>query len=141
MEIGEADMETMSGHEMLFVGAPTWNTGADTERTGTSWDEFLYEKLPNVDLTGKPVAVFGMGDSNSYSDSFCDAIEEMHDCFQKQGATMVGYTPEGDHEFEESKSVRDGKFLGLPVDNVNGLYELDERVKPWAKEAVSEARL
>lgn len=24
-----------------MVGAPTWNTGADTERSGTSWDGLL----------------------------------------------------------------------------------------------------
>ena len=26
-------------HDALVVGTPTWNTGADTERSGTGWDE------------------------------------------------------------------------------------------------------
>lgn len=36
--------------------------GADTERSGTSWDEFLYNDLPSLDLKGKKVAIFGLGD-------------------------------------------------------------------------------
>ena len=25
----------------MAAGAPTWNTGADTERSGTAWDNLL----------------------------------------------------------------------------------------------------
>ena len=47
--------------DSILVGCPTWNTGADTERSGTPWDEFYYEddKLPKISLAGKNVAVFG----------------------------------------------------------------------------------
>lgn len=140
-EIAEADASKMAAYDMLIVGSPTWNTGADTERSGTSWDDFLYEDLPNMDLSGKPVAVFGLGDVNGYSDYFCDAMEEVHDCFAKQGAKMIGYTDTDAYDFEESKSVRDGKFLGLAFDNVNGQYEIEECIEPWCKAVMSEAGL
>ena len=31
-----------------------------------------------LDLNGKPVAVFGLGDSVSYGEYFCDAMEEVY---------------------------------------------------------------
>ena len=31
-----------------------------------------------LNLKGKPVAVYGLGDSVSYGDYFCDAMEEVH---------------------------------------------------------------
>ena len=33
-----------------------------------------------LDLNGKPVAVFGLGDQISYADYFCDAMEEVYRC-------------------------------------------------------------
>merc|ERR1719364_570015 len=47
VDIGDVDLDTLKECDSLIVGAPTWNTGADEERSGTAWDEFLYG-----DLTG-----------------------------------------------------------------------------------------
>ena len=61
-DIGDAKEAEIKGFDCLIVGAPTWHTGADEQRSGTSWDEFLYDTLPNIDLDGQKVAVFGVGD-------------------------------------------------------------------------------
>jgi len=37
------------------VGCPTWNTGADEMRSGTTWDDYL-ETIKGYDLKGKTVA-------------------------------------------------------------------------------------
>jgi flavodoxin len=76
--IGDARADQMKEHEALIVGAPTWHTGADTERSGTEWDKWLYKTLPNTDLAGKKVAIFGCGDQQSYSDYYCDAAGEVY---------------------------------------------------------------
>ena len=50
--VDECDsVEDLLGHDCLLVGCPTWNTGADTERSGTDWDEWYYEDdgLPGID--------------------------------------------------------------------------------------------
>merc|ERR1712193_11189 len=70
-DIGSAEDEAILAHDAIVVGAPTWHTGADEQRSGTSWDEWLYDNHPNLDFTGKKVAIFGVGDSGSYSDNFC----------------------------------------------------------------------
>merc|ERR1719191_305223 len=87
----------LAGFDGLIVGAPTWHTGADEQRSGTTWDDYL-EEIRGLDLCGKPVAVFGTGDSSSYGDNFCDAIEELHSAFEAAGAKMVGYVPSSGYE-------------------------------------------
>merc|ERR1712224_195972 len=73
-DIGEVETEDLASYDGLIVGCPTWNTGADEIRSGTAWDDIL-EDIKGMDLAGKPVAIFGCGDSASYGDNFCDGIE------------------------------------------------------------------
>merc|ERR1711935_1214360 len=89
-DIGDVDDSAVAGHDGLIVGAPTWHTGADDQRSGTAWDDWLYDNLPNIDLDGKKVAIFGVGDQASYSENFCDAAGELYDCFTGKGAKVFG---------------------------------------------------
>merc|ERR1719214_230360 len=58
-DIADCTPDELMGFDGLICGAPTWHTGADTERSGTSWEEFLYGDLTSMALEGKPVAIFG----------------------------------------------------------------------------------
>jgi len=136
-EIGEADAKDLEGFDGLIVGAPTWHTGADEQRSGTSWDDYL-EDVAALDLCGKPVAVFGVGDSAGYGDNFCDAIEELHNTFQAAGAKMLGYVDSSDYQHTDSKSVVDGKFLGLPLDEDNENDLTEGRVSKWVEQLKAE---
>merc|ERR1711972_590948 len=129
-EIGDVEAADLTGFDGLIVGAPTWNTGADEQRSGTAWDDYL-EEIKAADFCGKPVAVFGTGDSMGYGDNFCDGIEELHNTFQAAGAKMLGYVSADGYQHSESKSVLDGKFLGLPCDQDNEFDMTEGRVKAW----------
>ena len=48
---------TFQEYDSLIVGTPTWNTGADTERSGTGWDELYYGEMQDLNIQGKNVAV------------------------------------------------------------------------------------
>ena len=37
------DLAELSTHDGIICGIPTWNTGADSERSGTAWDTILEE--------------------------------------------------------------------------------------------------
>jgi len=137
LEASDYDGEDFSELDGMIVGCPTWNTGADEERSGTTWDDYL-EAIRGYDLKGKTVAVFGCGDSQGYADNFCDGIEELHNTFQAAGAKLVGYTDASDYEYSESKSVKDGKFLGLPLDQDNEADQSEERVAAWVAQLKSE---
>lgn len=136
-DIGDIGAEDLSGYDGLIVGCPTWNTGADEYRSGTSWDDVI-DEIKDMSLDGKPVAVFGCGDSQGYGDNFCDGIEELHETFKAAGAKMIGYVDASGYQHTESKSVRDGKFLGLPLDEDNEDDQTDDRVSSWVAQLKSE---
>ena len=127
----------MTEYDSLIVGAPTWNTGADEGRSGTAWDEVL-EEIADLDLSGKKVAVFGCGDSSSYGDYFCDAIEEVYSTMKGAGTTMVGAVDPSGYDFAESKSIIDGKFCGLPLDEDNESDMTEDRVAAWCTQIAGE---
>jgi len=136
-DVGEIEVGDLADYEGLIVGCPTWNTGADEYRSGTAWDDIL-DDIKGLDLKGKPVAIFGCGDSGSYGENFCDGIEELHETFKASGAKMVGYVDASNYEHEESKSVRGDKFLGLPLDQDNEEDQTEDRVKAWITQIKSE---
>lgn len=136
---GPFDIETLEGsvadnfgkYPALIVGTPTWNTGADRERSGTGWDEIYYSTMQNLDLKGKKVGVFGLGDQESYAENYADATGELHDVFELLGCQMMGYTSQEGYEHEDSKAIRGDKFCGLLCDMVNQEELSEGRVKNW----------
>src|SRR3712207_8431127 len=42
----------------------------------------------STDLTGKVVAIFGCGDSESYSDTFCGGMAELYNAAKESGAKV-----------------------------------------------------
>jgi flavodoxin I len=131
VDIADLDGAAVAAFDGLIIGAPTWHTGADSERSGTAWDEFPYGDLTGLDLAGKKVAVFGVGDQSGYADNFCDAMDELASCFKAQGAEIIGAVSTDGYEHEESKSVVGDTFLGLPCDEDNQPEMSEDRVKAW----------
>lgn len=117
--------------DAFIFGAPTWHTGADTERSGTTFDSWLYEDLPQLEFGDKPVALFGVGDAGSYSSNFCDALGELYDCFTQAGVKVVGAIPCDGIDFDESKAIRNGKFVGAVFDEDNEPELTEARASYW----------
>lgn len=124
------DAEDLAKYDALIVGTPTHNTLADEYRSGTGWDDII-DDIRNLDLSGKIVACYGLGDGACYGDGFCDAMEELHRTFKDAGARMVGYVDTEDYEYEHSKSEIDGQFIGLPLDEMNEDDFTEDRLKAW----------
>ncbi len=132
-----SDLNEFKDLDGIICGTPTWNTGADFERSGTAWDGMLQE-IGEMNLAGKKVAIFGLGDSSTYTENFCDAMEELHSFFKKSGATLVGYTSKDDYTFDESKSIVNDLFCGLPLDEDSESDLTDDRLSKWALQLKSE---
>merc|ERR1719384_508241 len=135
-DVGDYGAEDLAEFDGIIVGCPTWNTGADEYRSGTAWDD-LIDEIKEVDLSGKPVAVFGCGDSEGYGDNFCDGIEELHETFKAAGAKMVGYVDASSYNHTESKSDQGGKFLGCPFDEDNQSDMSQDRATAWVDQIKS----
>lgn len=137
-DIGDASDDDITALDSIIVGAPTWHTDEETERSGTEWDTWLYETLPNLDLTGKNVAVFGMGDQASYAEYYCDAAGELFDLFEAKGCKMMGATSTDGYDHTSSKAERDGKFVGLLGDEDNQYDMSEDRAKAWVEQLKGE---
>lgn len=124
--------------DALVVGTPTWNTGADTERSGVGWDEVYYGEMQDLSLQGKKVAVFGVGDQISYAENYADASGELHDVFETLGCKMMGYTSQEGYEHEASKAIRGEQFCGLLCDEINQDDLSTERVENWVAQLKAE---
>lgn len=125
-----ADLQTCKA---LICCTPTWNTGAEDLRSGTAWDSHM-EAIETTPLQGKPVAIMGLGDSSSYGDYFCDAMEELYRAFERAGARLVGQVDISDYNYNSSKSVLNGRFCGLPIDEDSEPDLTDERLQRWAEQ-------
>lgn len=131
--IGEATPEKLLSYQYLVLGIPTWNVGELQD----DWDVF-FPNLPDMDFSGKKVALFGMGDQNGYGFNFLDAVGMLADEVLLQGADVVGLWPNEKYEFEESKANVEDHFLGLGLDQ-DGQEELTTpRIKAWAVQVVGE---
>lgn len=138
---GDSIVATFQKYDALVVGTPTWNTGADTERSGTGWDELYYGSMESLQLQGKKVAVFGLGDSVSYAENYADAAGELHDVFENLGCKMFGYVSQEGYLHEDSKSIRGDKFCGLLLDAINQEELTEERVEKWVEQLTEEGFL
>ena len=137
-QIADATAGDIDSADFIIVGAPTWNTGADVQRSGTTWDEWLYDNLPNQKVEGKKVAIFGCGDQQSYNDNYCDAAGELYDQFIKAGAKVYGLTSTEGYDHSASKAEVDGKFIGCMFDEDNQYDLSEDRAKAWVAQLKGE---
>ncbi|MFP4319302.1 MAG: flavodoxin FldA [Phormidium sp.] len=128
-DVAEADLDDFSEYDCLIIGCPTWNIG----ELQSDW-EGLYDELDALDFSGKKVAYFGVGDQIGYAENFQDAMGMLEDKISQLGGVTVGHWPTDGYEFEESKALRDGKFVGLALDEDNQPDLTEERVQAWTSQ-------
>ncbi len=122
----KASAEDVLAYDHLILGTPTVGIG----ELPADW-ETLMQKLDAADLSGRTVAVFGLGDQFCYADSYADAMGELADFFAERGARVVGSWPTDDYEHSSSLAVRDGRFVGLALDEDNQPDRTVTRLKAW----------
>jgi flavodoxin I len=136
-DIEEASADDVASAQALILGVSTWEDGQLQEH----WNDFFPE-LDRMDLSGKTVALFGLGDSYGYSGEFVNALGTLYRKVVERGATVVGAWPTDGYDFEESSAVVDGQFVGLVIDEDNEADLSDDRVARWAdtiRSALAEA--
>lgn len=128
-DIAEAELEEFQQYDCLIIGCPTWNVG----ELQSDWDG-LFDELDTVDFTTKKVAYFGTGDQIGYADNFQDAMGMLEEKISGLGGTTVGHWPVEGYEHEASKAVKNGKFVGLALDEDNQSELTEKRIKSWVKQ-------
>ncbi|RRD39296.1 flavodoxin [Leptotrichia sp. OH3620_COT-345] len=121
--------DKLGDYDVLILGTSTWGFGDLQDDWQTALDS-----LSSLDLNGKKVAYFGTGDQVTFADTFIDGIAIIHEEIQNSGVTLVGETDIDGYDFGESRAVKNSKFLGLAIDEVNQSDLTDERIEAWTTE-------
>ena len=93
--------------ELLVLGSSTWGVGDLQD----DWAAQLDAVKSN--FAGKKVAVFGLGDSQGFADSFCVAADTIADAAKDAGATLVGEI--------------------LKIDDTNEADQTDAKIAAWVE--------
>lgn len=136
INIGSNDLSTLADYERIILGTPTLEYGGLQE----DW-EYLYPDMDDIDLTGKKVAVFGLGDQQFYPDTFQDGLGILGEKAREQGAELVGFWPTEGYEFMASRAVENGHFIGLALDNDNQSEMTKDRIQTWVAQLIKEFEL
>ena len=126
--VADTDPSAVQGYDCLLLGSSTWGAGDLQD----DWYDFI-GKLKNENLSGKLVGLFGCGDSGSYPDTFCDAMGHLYDDLSGTGCRFIGACDTAGYSFDSSEAVRDGKFVGLALDETNEDDRTAERIAAWVE--------
>lgn len=129
IDVQNLSADVVNKYDALILGTSTWGAGEMQD----DWYDGV-KILKQAGLQGKTVAVFGCGDSESYSDTFCGGMAELYNAAKDAGATMIGEVATDGYNFDDSEAVVDGKFVGLALDEVNEDDKTDSRIEAWVEE-------
>ncbi len=128
VNVQEFSADVVAANDNLILGTSTWGSGEVQD----DWYDGL-KVLKDADLSGKTVALFGCGDSYSYSDTFCGGMAEIYNAAKEAGAKIVGMVDASDYSYDDSEAVIDDKFVGLALDNDNEGDKTEGRINAWVE--------
>ncbi|NQZ80688.1 MAG: flavodoxin FldB [Colwellia sp.] len=133
--IKDVALDKVAEYDLLILGISTWDYGEIQEDWESHWQD-----IADLDLNGKIVALYGMGDQIGYTEWFQDALGMLHEQVVAQGAYMIGYWPNIGYEFIASKGLTadNSQFVGLSLDEDNQYQLSDERIKKWCNQIENE---
>lgn len=127
-DISNTKLDQLTGYDFLILGASTTGYGELQD----DWDSVL-SQLSDFDFSGKKVALYGLGDSSSYSDTFANAMGVLYQAI-KDKAEIVGAVSTDGYTFDDSESVVDGQFVGLAIDEDNEYDQTNPRIEAWVND-------
>lgn len=125
-DIAEIEPSKIKEYENIIFGVSTWGVGEFQE----DWEEFS-KKIGKEHLYNKVIALYGLGDQDTYSDSFCDGLGVLHEKIKDYGCTIVGTWPLEGYDFDSSGAVVNNQFVGLVIDEDTQPELTQARVNKW----------
>jgi flavodoxin I len=126
VNVQDLTADIITNHQNLILGTSTWGAGELQD----DWYDGL-KTLQSSDLKGKTIAIFGCGDCATYSDTFVGGMGELYNGIKDSGAHFIGSVATDGYTFDDSEAVINGKFIGLPLDDINEDDKTDIRIETW----------
>lgn len=136
-DIKETSLAKSPAFDVILYGISTWDFGELQEDWESTWDD-----IAALDLSGKIVGLFGLGDQLGYADWFQDALGMLHDEIVVLGCDIIGYWPNEGYEFVASKGLTQDKeyFVGLSLDDENQYDLTDTRIALWCEQLLAQIK-
>ena len=141
-EFGNQDVEVfnirdikpsdMLDYDNIILGTSAWGVGDMQE----DWEQ-LIDEIVDLDFTGKKIALFGLGDQAEYPGSFVDGMGTLY-CRLPVKDQIVGFIPTKGYSYYFSSAEKDGKFVGLAIDQDKQAKLTAQRVKDWVAQLKKE---
>ena len=96
-EVSKLTEALVNEYDVLVLGSSTWGAGELQD----DWYDGV-NVLKKCDLSHKYVALFGCGDSDSYSDTFCDAIGIIYEDLKDTHCKFCGAVDTAGYTFDSS---------------------------------------
>lgn len=132
-DVLDASAEDVANYNNLILGCSTWGIGDLQD----DFEDFM-EVLDKVDLSGKTVAIFGLGDADGYPDTFAESAGIIYLKLKEKGCKLIGKTSTDGYDYDESQAEIDGKFVGLIIDEDNQSELTEKRVTDWVEQLKKE---
>ena len=121
-------------YDALILGTPSYGVGdlpgLSVGCQEANWAEFV-PYLDGCDLSGKRVALFGLGHQERYASRFASSLIKLYQVFYGYGADIIGRWSTEGYQFEHSDAIIDGQFVGLVLDQRGQPHLTEERIKTW----------
>lgn len=93
-DVSKLTADVAGSYEALILGTSTWGDGELQD----DWYDGI-KVLKGMDLSGKTVALFGCGDSESYADTFCDGMGILFNDLRDSGCRFIGAVSDADYTY------------------------------------------
>ena len=132
-DLSGTKIEKINEYDKIILGGSTWGDGELNDDWEDVWSDFC-----KLDLSNKTVALFGLGDQESYSDEFCSAVGIIYEQVIKANAKVVGFTSTDGYYHDSSKAQINKNFVGLIIDEDNQDDLTDQRITNWVNDIKKE---
>ncbi|MEB4593174.1 flavodoxin [Candidatus Thiothrix sp. Deng01] len=134
VNVNRSTADDLLQYDALILGTPSYGInqlpGKSTKVADGCWEEFM-PQLQGADLSGKTIALYGLGDQEKYPDRFAHSLIHLYDWCVAGGADVIGRWSTEGYAFDHSPSVVDGEFVGLILDQRSQSLLTDERLAAW----------
>jgi flavodoxin I len=132
--VSEVTINELTAADLVIAGGSTVGAGKWQDASSSNkWSQF-FKDLPQGCLTGKKLALFGLGDQILYPDNFVDGLGVMHEEFAKTNAAFIGEWPVEGYRFTNSQGVVNNMFVGLALDEDRQPELTHDRIQTWAEQ-------
>lgn len=126
-------VENLKKYRALIFIVPTYGFGEPHK----DWKDGI-EIISKVDFESKSVGIIGRGNQGFYAATFVNGMKPVYDALVERKANIVGFTEIDGYDFVKSSAVVDGRFVGLPLDEIFMLQEVKNRLETWIKNSFGE---